>query len=320
MSSHIRLQYVTLDVFTKTRFEGNPLAVVKVPESCKLTQEQKQAIAREFNFSETTFLHECDAGEQTNRWTVDIFLTTAEIPFAGHPTIGTACLALSEAAQVAGGEGDVIHAEFQVKAGTIHLAYRVSENVTKAAIPHNLHLHNLIWSQDALLQTQPGLAEALRTQNASSKEQYPIVSIVKGMTFILIELENETLLNAVSTTSHALHVNGLDEGWNEASFVGAYFYVRLPDLEDGTKSLRTRMIEGALEDPATGSAASDLAGYLALQEEAHGATTKYAMTQGVEMGRRSDIRIEITTTGDGKIDSLYLIGSAVKVMEGWLTV
>lgn len=320
MSSPITLHYVTFDVFTKTRFEGNPLAVVKVPQSCKLTQEQKQAIAREFNFSETTFLHERSAGEQEYRWIVDIFLTTAEIPFAGHPTIGTACLILSEAAQVAGGEGDVIHAEFQVKAGTISLEYRVSENITKAAIPHNLHVHGLSWSRDTLLQSQPGLAEALRSQSASLKEQFPIVSIVKGMTFILIELENETLLNAVSTTSHALQVQGLDEGWNEASFVGAYFYVRLPDLKDGTKSLRTRMIEGTLEDPATGSAASDLAGYLALQEEAHGATTKYAITQGLEMGRHSDIRIEITTTDDGKIDSLYLIGGAVKVMEGWLTV
>lgn len=83
------------------------------------------------------------------------------------------------------------------------------------------------------------------------------------MTFILVKLEDEDALRAVSTTSSVV-IAELDEGWNQ-SFVGTYFYVRLADSEGGTLNLRTRMIEGLLEDPATGSAASTVTGYLSLK-------------------------------------------------------
>jgi PhzF family phenazine biosynthesis protein len=88
MVSPTRLSYVTLDVFTQTSYAGNPLAIVKVPSNQSLTQEQKQLIAREFNFSETVILHENEAASYEH--TIDIFMTNAEIPFAGHPTIGAA--------------------------------------------------------------------------------------------------------------------------------------------------------------------------------------------------------------------------------------
>lgn len=81
-----KLDFVVVDVFTAKRYEGNPLAIVRMPPSVKLTQEQKQNIAREFNLSETTFLHEPTDSESA--WTVDIFTVQAELPFAGHPTIG----------------------------------------------------------------------------------------------------------------------------------------------------------------------------------------------------------------------------------------
>ena len=320
MTSSTQLNFVTLDVFTATKYEGNPLAVVMVPASTHLTQDQKLAIAREFNLSETTFLHERKPGETGNAWMVDIFLTTGEIPFAGHPTIGTACHVLSAIANAEGSESRVIHAEFEVKAGTIQLEYHASDNTTKAAIPHDLHIHRASWNHTALLQFQPRLAAAFQSMQLPPRDQYPVVSIVKGMTFVLVELDNETLLNSVSTTAQSLNIDGLDKEWSNRSFVGTYFYVRLPDSHDGTKRLRTRMIEGTLEDPATGSAASDLAGYLALQEGESGATMKFAITQGVEMGRRSEISIEVAITGDGTIDSIYLIGSAVQVMEGRLVV
>ena len=73
--------FATLDVFTDTRYEGNPLALVHVPKNSAITQEQKQVIAREFNFSESVFLHE-DVGDAEGR-RLDIFLPTHEIPFAG---------------------------------------------------------------------------------------------------------------------------------------------------------------------------------------------------------------------------------------------
>lgn len=90
-STSEKLDFAVVDVFTNKRYEGNPLAIVRLPASSSVTQEQKQNIAREFNLSETTFLHE-PSGDEQNVWTVDIFMTTAELPFAGHPTIGALLL------------------------------------------------------------------------------------------------------------------------------------------------------------------------------------------------------------------------------------
>ena len=88
-STEMKLKFVTLDVFTESRFEGNPLALVYVPATNKVSQEQKQAIAREFNLSETVFLHEQDGLTQRK---LDIFIPTAEIPFAGLlPPSWTSC-------------------------------------------------------------------------------------------------------------------------------------------------------------------------------------------------------------------------------------
>lgn len=98
------------------------------------------------------------------------------------------------------------------------------------------------------------------------------------MTFILVKLEDEDALRAVSTTSGVV-IAELDEGWNQ-SFAGTYFYVRLADSEDGTLNLRTRMIEGLLEDPTTGSVASTVTGYLSLKQGKPSQIPKFAVTQG----------------------------------------
>lgn len=132
-----QLDFTVLDVFTHQKYEGNPLAIVRVPTSCELTQEQKQKIAQEFNLSETTFLHEQDLEAQNNSWKVDIFTTKEELPFAGHPTIGTACFALSQVAGKRGAEGTV-EAEFMLKAGPVQLRYDAASNTARASIPHNV--------------------------------------------------------------------------------------------------------------------------------------------------------------------------------------
>jgi PhzF family phenazine biosynthesis protein len=137
-----QLDYAIIDVFTHTRYQGNPLAIVRVPKSCALSQEQKQTIAREFNLSETTFLHEQDAEEPSDVWKVDIFTVKEELPFAGHPTIGTACFALSNVAQERGVAGQV-QASFDLKAGPVQLQYDASKNTAKAAIPHNVYVSHL---------------------------------------------------------------------------------------------------------------------------------------------------------------------------------
>jgi PhzF family phenazine biosynthesis protein len=151
------------------------------------------------------------------------------------------------------------------------------------------------------------------------KDDYAIVSIVKGMTFVLVELESEEALGLVSLAGRSLVVDGLDEEWKK-TFVGTYFFVRMGTSEDGATMLRTRMIEGPLEDPATGSAASDLAGFLSVTEGGDNKTLKYEIVQGVEMGRRSEIFIEVEMKEDWSVSKLHLEGGAVAVMGGRLTI
>ena len=163
------------------------------------------------------------------------------------------------------------------------------------------------------------MAEAFQQSKIQVKEDYAIVSIVKGMTFVLIELESLEALSLVSLASRPLEVDGLDGDWSN-TFVGAYFFVRTGKGKDGSWAVRTRMIEGPLEDPATGSAASDLAAYLSITEGKPNETLKYEITQGVEMGRRSEIFIEVVMAENKSVSKLYLEGGAVQVMEGRLTI
>lgn len=131
MASLLKLNFVTVDVFTDKQYQGNPLAIVRIPHGVNVTQEQKQKIAREFNLSETTFLHENGADTKGDHWTVDIFMTSKELPFAGHPTVGTACYVLSRTAEERGITDGVIDANFTLKAGPVGLRYDVAKKTAK---------------------------------------------------------------------------------------------------------------------------------------------------------------------------------------------
>jgi len=123
MTASSKLDFVTLDVFTAKPYQGNPLAIVRIPNGHVLSQEQKQTIAREFNLSETTFLHEKAAATEDDEWTVDIFMTSKELPFAGHPTVGTACYILGQSARERGIQSGTMKAKFNLKAGRVDLQY-----------------------------------------------------------------------------------------------------------------------------------------------------------------------------------------------------
>ncbi|PVH99069.1 Diaminopimelate epimerase-like protein [Periconia macrospinosa] len=309
------LDFAIVDVFTRTGYEGNPLAIVCVPKSCILSQDQKQKVAREFNLSETTFLHEQET-EQLE-WTVDIFMTNAEIPFAGHPTIGTACYILSSIAKQRGVTSKV-EGLFHFKAGPVGLRYDVATKAAAAEIPHNVHTHARVISREEVLELQPHLKEPYHHGQIGFGDKFPVVSIVKGMSFVLVELESLDVLRRITVTGSHLSTDGLDPEWDQ-TFLGLYFFVRTGKSEEGATTLRTRMIERTLEDPATGSAASDLAAHLSLTEGSNGETLDYEITQGVEMGRRSDIKIRVVL-GKSCVEKIVLGGSAVQIMKGQLTV
>jgi pre-mRNA-processing factor 19 len=327
--SQIKLDFVTLDVFTSVRFLGNPLAVIFVPSSIRpsISQEAKQRIAREFNLSETVFLHlvENEPNTTITSREVDIFTIGAEISFAGHPTVGTAYLILNHLGWT--------HVDTLVtRAGPIHI--ETEGNFVTARIPHDVHIHRRTLRDvvEASSQAQGLINMALSNDKDVREAELRArpVSIVKGMTFLLVELPNTEKLALVSTDKRfdfGRVDSILDEGPWKKGFVGRYYYVLTKSPNDGGSwGIRTRMIELGFEDPATGSAASSLASYLTLTEQNPnaGRITKFNITQGVEMGRRSDISVQIVqenlaVDGQPNIKELSLRGTSVVVMRGTIT-
>ena len=308
------LSFSTLDVFTLGQFKGNQLAVVQVPSSVSgsdaLTQEVKQKIAREFNFSETVFVHDPVPPSQGHR--IDIFTVKEELPFAGHPVIG----AINYIAQRV--EPHLRHVTLLCKAGPIVGLFHDHESVSQAEIPQNVRIHHELVPSRLMLSSQP---DAL--QNILALDSFPVVSIVKGLSFVLINVPSVLpYLEMLETTGFHFDASKVkfDEGW-ENSFVGAYFFAKTSHPQQAITTIRARMLERSVgEDAATGSAASALGSYLALKDGTPGKTYRYNIQQGVEMGRSSDIGVSVELDSSGKgVRSLVLAGSAVPVTQGTMT-
>ncbi|KAH7176196.1 putative phenazine biosynthesis protein [Dactylonectria macrodidyma] len=302
--------FTTVDVFTETRFRGNPLAIVTIPASGpKPTQEQKQAIAREFNLSETVFVHDVPDPATNKQRSIDIFLPFAEIPFAGHPTVGTAVSLLDQGVEM-----------LVTKAGPIPITQSEGHpRFASASIPYNLHLH-------AKTVRDLSLSASELSSNAQIQEielNAPIFSVVNGVSFILTELPSLELLAEVQQSSTQFPIDRLlDDGWQNG-FMGRYYYVRTGSSQDENGqpvvSLRTRMITHQFEDPATGAAACCLSSFLsAVGDKQETPSRRYDITQGVEMGKESNIVVEVDVK-DSKIDKVKLAGTAVQVMKGTLS-
>lgn len=319
-------KFKTLDVFTTVRYAGNPLAVIFVPSSDWLTQERKQLIAREFNLSESVFFHL--VGQEVDgilEHRIDIFMTNAELPFAGHPVIGAAfeCLAGAHDEKPAK-VGD--RKRLITKAGPIDIQVAQVEPYIRvqASIPHNVHTHSKV-----ILDIGTSLNTAALSANHDIREcelTAPVASIVQGMSFLLVRLPNlEALGQLQLTTGWGLDgldlTKLLDDGPWGVGFVGRYYFVKLEDGKNGLQRYRTRMLESTMEDPATGSAACTLCSYLAthLNDEGTVGTTRFELVQGVEMGRESIIGVEVDSKGKDVV-GVRLSGSAVEVMSGELKI
>lgn len=312
-----KLKFLTLDVFTSKPYSGNPLAVVFLPEdeSQALTQRQKHTITLEFNLSETIFVHPT---REKNKRSIDIFTIEGELPFAGHPTIGAATWFLCLGPDAAAGEV----ATLGTKSGDI--AISIQDPATRyvaAKIAHNTHIHAARFPLAELLRLHPSLAPFYTAKDVT----FPLFSIVNGMSQAFIELPSLEALAAVTPATGGELVSPdrdgwLDEGWT-TGLICVYFFVR--DVEDSVmkqKVIRTRMMLGNLEDPATGSSASGLTAYLTLTEGEAGKEHRYHVVQGVEMGRRSDIGVNVTLDGSKNIEKVELTGTAVEVSEGKILV
>jgi PhzF family phenazine biosynthesis protein len=288
------LHFITLDVFTSTRFLGNPLAIVHVPNDLKnvLSQTQKQTIAREFNLSETVFMQE---GSPDGPITIEIFTTDAELPFAGHPSIGSGWYFLSRYPAKD-------RVTLRTKAGDIPVV-KSGNGKVRLQIPIDFKAHpRYVHPRVKVLQPQLNDSDYIN----GLKGPEAVASIVKGMTFLLLQLTSEDALARLLPPPERLSVSGLGE-WD--GFVGLYFFYK---REDGV--LRTRMFDGPLEDPATGSAAATLASWLA-KERGQGVWT-FHVVQGVEMGRRGEVEVMVGVDAGSEVERVELGGSAVEIMEG----
>lgn len=277
-------EYLTLDVFTTKRFCGNPLAVL--PNADGLTAEQMQRIAAEFNYSETTFVLPSEQGLGPR---VRIFTPRSELPFAGHPTIGTA-IALRQMGRI-----QQARATFEERAGPVPLHFLSDDRVSFQA------------------PGAPTLEAVGDKSEAAAALSLPIDSIVgqpqsagAGLAFPFVQLKDMDALRA-SRMSGA-----------PTPFVDEL--VAFVEHSDGRLAVRVFAPgHGIVEDPATGSAAAGLAVLLASRDQASDAQYNWRIDQGVEMGRPSQIGISAVKQG-GTITEVHIEGSAVMVAEGRLSV
>ncbi len=298
----MRYRFYTCDVFTETRFGGNPLAVI--PEAQGLSDAQMQQIAREFNYSETTFVFP-PAGAHTRH--VRIFTPLAEVPFAGHPNIGTAFVLASTGALE--GLGPATKVTFEERAGVVPIAIEATAQGTfrcELEAPEVLSLGAEVAPELAAAALSLAPADVLSTTHP------PRVASV-GLPFLFVELRGREALSRAAS-----HPDGLASLRSAGAPDLVHPYVQSRDDFD----VRARMFApsaGVPEDPATGSANCALGGLLAHYAPARDGEFRYRIAQGVELGRPS-VLVARAEKRAGRVVAARIGGDCVAVAEGWIEV
>lgn len=298
----MQYQFYTCDVFTDTRFGGNPLAVL--PDARGLSGEQMQRIAREFNFSESTFVLPAEQGQT---WRVRIFSREKEYPFAGHPNIGTAfVLAATGAFGQFGNETAVV---FEELAGLVPLTVRRDED---GAIWCELKAPETLSLGEPLAVAQIAAALSLDEADVETAVHPPQVASV-GLPFVITQLKSrDALARARSNWDVMREIAGMG--------IRPSFYIYTPS--DDAFDIRCRMfspLNGTIEDPATGSANCALVGLLTHYSTAQDGEFSWRIAQGVEMGRPSVLNGR-SQKASGSVAGVWLGGQSVMVTEGKITV
>ncbi len=299
MSSSKRISYYICDVFTTQQFGGNPLAVI--PDARELSTEQMQKIALEFNFSESTFVLPATQGHSAQ---VRIFTPSREVPFAGHPNVGTAFV-LSEIGLLPDDQPIV----FEEKAGLVAIQKSLnscSESVFQLEAPEAF----------SIAQTVPVefVAEALSLPvDAICVDAHSPCVASSGLAFVLVEVNSVEALQKAKIT-----LSGFEKIADLGIMPDIHLYVRSADDYD----IRARMFapfDGVNEDPATGSANCALAGLLAQCHSAENDEFRFSIMQGEEMGRPSLLNAYGIKQA-GKVVATGVAGSAVMFSKGeiWL--
>jgi trans-2,3-dihydro-3-hydroxyanthranilate isomerase len=291
--------YVTVDVFTDRPFGGNPLAVVTDAQG--LSDSDMQALAAEFNYSETTFVLPPDDPRHTAR--VRIFNRAYEMPFAGHPNVGTGYVLASRGLDRDGG-GVLI---FEERAGLVEVQVRrdaagaVAE--TTIAAPQPLSLGPELAVDDV------AACIGLAASDVVADAHRPRVASV-GVTFVLVEVAPAALSRAAPDIVAFRRL--LDKSPALEGRLSIHLYA-----PDGSDRLRARMfspLSGTWEDPATGSANAALAAFLL--SLSGGARRTFQAVQGVEIGRPSHLALTAFRAPDGGGIRATVGGACAPVFQG----
>ena len=295
--------FYTADVFTDTLFGGNQLGVL--PDARGLTTEQMLAITREFNYSESTFVFPPDDPKHTRR--VRIFTPGGEVPFAGHPTVGTAHVlaAIGEIPLT----GDLTRIVFEENVGPVPVTIRARDGKPEFAQLSVAMLPQV--SEPPVRRERLAELLSLDVQDVLDGEYAP-QTVSCGLPFLLVPLRDR---KAVARSRLRL------EPWEQTlrGTPSEMVMVFAADAERPGSDIRARMYGPAVsvaEDPATGSACACLAGYLAARTPRDG-TLRWVVEQGFEMGRPSILETEADKQ-NGAITAVRVGGKTVLVSKGEL--
>ena len=291
-------RYFICDVFTDKKFCGNQLAVL--PEAGGLSNSQMQKIAREFNFSESAFVFSPELG-QTRK--VRIFTPTEEVPFAGHPNIGTAFVLAKDGAF--GDFREPVKVIFEEKVGFVPITIRYdagNQIWCELSAPEELSLGDSVPTEfsASLL--------SLDTGDIVTTTHPPQVASV-GLPFLFIELSSLDVLQRAKVNMPQFN-RLIDRG------IVTYIHMYIKRTDDF--DIRARMfapIDGVPEDPATGSANCALIALLTYYDSETDTDNNWRISQGIEVGRPSVLNGR-TEKRNGKITGVWIGGNSVLISEG----
>lgn len=294
--------FVQLDVFTQTLLAGNPLAIFT--DARGLNDSEMQALAREMNLSETTFvLPRDDATEAREGKKVRIFTVEEELPFAGHPTLGTA---LQLYADDSNGSAEIT---LDLKAGKIPVRFTLkSEN------PSANRVDGQVFGE--MRQRDPEFGSPLSREEVARvigiavdeiSREWPIQPVSTGLTFTIVPFLNPQTLSNLKFS----YVQAVEFLKN----TGANFlYFLCPERREGRLEAQARMFFYGGEDPATGSAAGCAASWMVRHGVANN-DEQVVIRQGIECRRPSEMYVRAMREGD-RVANVRVGGYAVEILRG----
>jgi trans-2,3-dihydro-3-hydroxyanthranilate isomerase len=301
---HRTYEFVQLDVFTQTPLAGNPLAVF--PDARGLNDTEMQALAREMNLSETTFILPRDAATEAREGKkVRIFTVETELPFAGHPTLGTALyLYASESNQQKPAEINL-----DLKAGKIPVRFTAnSENAGRQRMDGQVF--GEMRQRDPEFGAPFSRADVARVIGIAVNEihsKWPIQPVSTGFTFTIVPFRNRQTLSDLtfgySQAAEFLRKSGAN-----------LFYFLCPERREGQLEAGARMFFYGGEDPATGSAAGCAASWM-VQHGVANSDEQVLIRQGVECRRPSEMHVRATREGE-RVTNVRVGGYAVEILRG----